>query len=83
MQTIRHRLLAVFATLALFIPIFKVFLHPSFLAVPTQYRTDISDEERKAAIDYLKDYDHPPAADDVIVPDADVAMNLAYGGSGG
>jgi len=83
MQTIRHRLLAVFAILTLFILIFKVFLHPSFLAAPTQYRTDISDEERKVAIDYLKDYGHPPTADDVIVPDADVAMNLAYGGGGG
>lgn len=79
MQTTR-RLIVVLIGLLLFILLFKVLLHPDFLAVPAQYRSDFSDEEKKPAFDYLDQYEHPRNADDVIVPDADAAMKLAYGG---
>ncbi|KAK5939870.1 hypothetical protein PMZ80_008252 [Knufia obscura] len=83
MQTTK-RLILIFTGLILFILLFKVLLHPSFLAVPVQYRTDLNEEERKAAFDYLKEYEHPPdAGDDIVVPDADAAMEMAYGGAGG
>lgn len=79
MQTTR-RLIVVLTGLLLFILLFKVLLHPNFLAVPAPYRSNLSDEERKAAFDDLDQHERPSDADDVVVPDHDAAMKLAYGG---
>jgi len=78
MQTTR-RLIVVLIGLLLLILLFKVLLHPSFLAVPAPYRSDLSDEEKKAAFDYQDQHEQPSNADDIVVPDADAAMKLAYG----
>lgn len=80
MQTTK-RFILIFISFVLFILLFKAFLHPNFLAVPPQYRNDLSEQEKKAAFDYLQEYERPPVADDVVVPDADAAIKLAYGGS--
>lgn len=78
-----QRILLAISSVIFTILLYKLLSHPSFLSVPAVYQKDykMSPEEQAAWYGYLATDPslNPPHDDnDVVVPDADAARNIAF-----